>query len=113
MNTLNIINIILQIGGTLGLSILGMLLVAWYNATTTPSTANFTFRIFWKDNAEAFIWAVFGMVIIITIIAFVPQASDFFKFIGFNIELPINGVGALTLGGFIYDQARKKSRTQK
>ncbi len=113
MESLKTIDLVLQIAGTLGLSILGMLAVAWYNAINTPNTGKFTFFIFWRDNAQSFINSVFGMSIIITIIALVPDASKFLEFLGFSIAIPINGVGALTLGGFIYDQSRKRFKVDK
>jgi hypothetical protein len=113
METLNALGVILNIGGTLGLSVLGMFAVAWVNANTTPTTGAFSLSIFWRDNAQAFLWALIGMIIIITILVLVPSATDFFKFIGFSIEIPISGAGALTLGGFVYDTARKRFKTQK
>lgn len=113
METLNALETILNITGTLGLSVLGMFAVAWVNATTTPTTGAFSITIFWRDNAQAFLWALIGMIIIITILVIVPSASDFFKFIGFSIEIPISGAGALTLGGFVYDTARKRFKTQR
>jgi hypothetical protein len=113
METLNALETILNITGTLGLSVLGMLGVAWVNATTTPTTGAFSITIFWRDNAQAFLWALIGMIIIITILVIVPSASDFFKFIGFSIEIPISGAGALTLGGFVYDTTRKRFKTQR
>ena len=113
MEALNTFNIALQIAGTLGLSILGMLFAAFINANTSPNTGKFTFFIFWRDNAQGFLWAIFGMLIIITILCLVPESSEFLSFIGFSIKIPMDGVGALTLGGFIYEYARKKFKTQK
>ena len=42
METLNALETILNITGTLGLSVLGMFAVAWVNANTTPTTGAFS-----------------------------------------------------------------------
>lgn len=96
------------------MAILGMLFQAWYNAFSAPDTGKFDFRKFWEENNDAFMLAIIGVCLIVSIIGLVPEAGEIITTLtGFTINIPITNGGAIFLGGFVYEQIRKKRKAKK
>ncbi len=104
-------NLLIQTLASVAMAIGGMLIIAWYNGIQSPYTGPFSLKIFWQDNGIPFLYSVFGIATIFSLIAVAPDVTDWIKTIsGWEIKMPITNGGAVFLGGMIYDQVRKSNR---
>lgn len=107
-------NILLQIILSVGLAIGGMLFVAWYNGWTAPDTGEPDVSKFWEDNKRPFLWSIVGVILIISLVTFVPDVAAGIKTItGFEITVPVSNGAAVFMGIMIYDQVRKRFKLTK
>lgn len=103
--------LLVQIFASIAMSASGMLLVAWYNGYTSPWTGPFNFKVFWQENGIPFIYSMFGICLLISIVGLAPDVTGWIKTLtGFEIKVPITNGGAVIMGAIVYDQVRKKFR---
>ncbi len=107
-------NIALSVLIQIAMAMLGVFIMAWYNAVQSPYTGDFSIRYFWKENGQALVSSFIGICLLVSLMVLVPTASQWIKTVtGFEIKTPIDSGGAVFLGGIIYDQVRKSIKSKQ
>jgi len=104
----------IQILTTIGIGILAILLIAWYNAFTSPYSGKPDFNIFLKENIDAVIITIIGLILIVALVGIAPEAALFIKsIIGLDIQFPISNGAIVILSAGLYEMVRKYLKTKK
>lgn len=105
---------ILALAVTIGLSVFGMMAIAWWNALTSPNSGRPSLRIFWKENKEPFLISIITIAFFVPLFVLVPGASDWLRTVtGITVTVPISNGSGLLIGAFFYEIVRKKFKGKK